>query len=234
MITSRTLRMIVPCALLALVVGCDHEDGPKTSTVMETLAPSLARAMSGVAITEGGNDDVAVAEVRTDGAFTLSLEDETTYVFYLYRGSERFPLILRGDGGVLGADLRVASGGATVDVGQIHFRSGRLGALQEPPGDEASGACPDGTTAGGAPCIQAAAVVACEKHGHHHHDDGDEDDRDDDAHEGDDDHDEPAAAAAEPVVVAPTEPAAIVELGLPSSIGCEKHHEHDDGHEDED
>ena len=73
-------------------------------------------------------------------------------------------------------------------------------------------------------CIQAAAVVACKQHGHHHHHDG-EDEADEDARES-------SEAMTEPVVIAPTEPAAIVELALPSSIGCEKHHEHDDEAED--
>ena len=150
------------------LLGCDdhHHDGDddfpidETSFVVGHVDPaSFPQFVSAVTVTDETGFEAKVI-VGTNGGFSAELTPGHTYRFALAPDGVSVPLVLRTTAGGLRTDLEVTAGGASIDLGAIHYAD----PAAYPGGEVALGPskhCGGGVDANGLACTEGDATQVC-------------------------------------------------------------------------
>ena len=250
----RLLHLVATLAVTCLLLSCGKNPGSPSSTVTGKIEQASFPSPV-VQLTVIENDGTsAVVHVDAAGRFSLKLAPQTTYRVFAGADGATIPLVVRTDGGLLGASIDVKSAGASVDVGSVRYWAGSvtpyarrivLGS-QAPVADS----CVDGTMMSGQPCAVDSATVTCpsddadDEDGDRGDETGGEGDGGVDCQDGIDPQGNPcdggpsangddggtAVESADEQTVDGAQPIAVVSLNLPHSVSCANHEEeHRDG-----
>lgn len=232
-----------PFSVLAgalFLIGCGSSS-PTTSTVTGSITQESFPSSVAQITVVGDSGSRAVVPVDAGGAFELTLEQGSSYRFFLSADGLSIPIVIKSDEGRLQTSVTITTGGASADIGSVRFwpgegagRIARSNVIGLPPVTEVTpAACVDGVLEGTTqPCASGEAAAVCAQqdegdcpnmgsgdkggHGHHH---GAADGAGDDA-----------AGAGEPVVQAAAidtaddasaaDAVGVPEHNLPSALGC--------------
>lgn len=201
-------------ALLQTASGCGSE--PAATSTTSTITGTIQQETFSAPITAVKAGNVS-APVDASGRFQLVLERGAVYQFSLVQDAGEMPLVVRATASRFDTSAEIESGGASIDIGAVHFW--------------------DGTQASGSsallpPAVAQEASVVCEG--------GAVDDDDDDGTEADDDDDGTEAdndgAQGVPDVMdrQPSDKMGLSQFNLPEDIECEGADDDDDDDDGED
>ena len=118
---SRGFALSSSGLLLAALVGCTGSPVPTTSTVTGQLDQASFPSSVTELTLKSGTAEVAIP-VDAAGRFTATVEAGSTYEI-LVGGSAGIPIVVHATTMRLDPTFHVKSGGATLSLGQVHYRS---------------------------------------------------------------------------------------------------------------